>query len=59
MMATITETVEDAGEVALATTKAFGRTVLYGAVPLFEFGALVFITVAIVRLPIILLRRLD
>jgi len=55
----LTDTLEDAGDIALATTKALGRTILFGAVPLFEFGLLVLITVAVVRLPVIVLRRLE
>ncbi len=59
MMSDFTETLDDAGDIALASTKALGRTVLFGAVPLFEFGLLVLITVAVVRLPVIGLRRLE
>lgn len=59
MMSELGETLDDAGEIALASTKALGRTVLFGAVPLFQFGMLVLITVAVVRLPLIVLRRLE
>lgn len=59
MMSEFTETLDDAGDIALASTKALGRTLLFGAVPLFEFGLLVLITVAVVRLPVIVLRRLE
>ena len=54
---TITDTLEEAGDIALGTTKALGRTLLFGAVPLFEFGVLVLITVGIIRLPLMIINR--
>ena len=55
----LTETLSDAGDIAIATSKALGRTILFGTIPLFEFGILVLLTVAIVRLPVLVLRRLE
>lgn len=56
-MTTITDTLDDAGTIALGTTKALGRTLLFGAVPLLEFGILILLTVAIIRLPLKFMNR--
>jgi hypothetical protein len=57
MMSELGETFDEAGEIALASTKAFGRTALFTVVPLFQFAALITIGILIVRIPAMLIRE--
>lgn len=45
--------------VAEASTKAFGRSVLIGTIPIIEFGLIIMLSVALARVPLTLMRRLE
>ena len=44
--------------IAEASTKAFGRSLLIGTVPIIEFGALIVMTILIAQLPLKLMERI-
>jgi hypothetical protein len=56
-MGEITETLDTAADVAVASSKGLFRAVAIGAVPLIEFGAIIAITLLVVRLPLMLFDR--
>tara|TARA_R110000824_G_scaffold99927_1_gene237573 strand:+ start:8762 stop:8932 length:171 start_codon:yes stop_codon:yes gene_type:complete len=45
--------------VAEASTKAFARSVLIGTIPIIEFGLIIALSVALARVPLMLIRRLE
>lgn len=55
----IEDEVKAAVIVAEASTKAFGRSVLIGTIPIIEFGVLIMLSVALARVPLMLMRRLE
>ena len=56
-MGTFREELEDSVIVAEASTKAMFRSVLVGAIPIIELGALIAITLLVVSIPARLIRR--
>lgn len=56
-MSELTDTLDEAGDIAVASTKALGRTLLFTTVPLIEFGVIILFAVAVVRLPLMILMR--
>ena len=58
-MPTIEEEVKVAVVVAEASTKAFARSILIGTIPIIEFGLIIMLSVALARVPFMLMRRLE
>lgn len=56
-MGEITDTLDTAADVAVASSKGLFRAIAIGAVPLIEFGAIIAITLLVVRLPLMLFDR--
>lgn len=56
-MGEITNTLDTAADVAVASSKGLFRAIAIGAVPLIEFGAIIAITLLVVRLPLMLFDR--
>lgn len=51
------DTLDTAADVALASSKGLLRAVAIGAVPIIEFGAIIALTLLVVRLPLMFFER--
>jgi len=58
-MSSFEDEVRSATAVAEASTKALGRSILIGTVPILEFGALVALTLLIASVPLKFIRRIK
>jgi hypothetical protein len=57
-MSNFEDEVRSAAVVAEASTKALGRSILIGTVPILEFGALIALTLLITAIPLKLMERI-
>ena len=57
-MSSFEDEVRSATVVAEASTKALGRSILIGTVPILEFGALIALTLLITAIPLKLMERI-
>jgi hypothetical protein len=48
------DTLDTAADVAVASSKGLFRAIAIGAIPLIEFGAIIAITLLVVRVPLML-----
>lgn len=53
------DTLDTAADVAVASTKGIFRAVTIGAIPIIEFGALIAITLLVVRLPLMFFEQRE
>tara|TARA_B100000424_G_scaffold264817_1_gene253672 strand:+ start:330 stop:512 length:183 start_codon:yes stop_codon:yes gene_type:complete len=58
-MSSLNDEVKSAAVVAEASTKALGRSILIGTVPILEFGALIALTLLIATIPLKVIRRIQ
>lgn len=56
-MGEVTDTLDTAADVAVASTKGALRALAIGAIPIIEFGALIALSILVVRLPLIFFER--
>jgi len=53
----IVDTLDTAADVAVASTKGAFRAIAIGAIPIIEFGAIIALSILVVRLPLMLFER--